>query len=97
MDNTPKVTTIHLAFAILAAIIATCFSLGWLGFKNEGIATLVGLILLYIAGQISNKVVGDDEEMKGFKKWLWNGILPFIFSWFLIWIMLYNYMGPFPR
>lgn len=97
MDNTPKVTTIHLIFAIIAALLSTTFTLGWIGFSNDAIAALIGIILLYIAGQISNRVVGDDEEMKGIKKWLWNGILPFIFLWFMIWIILYNYLGPFPH
>ena len=97
MDNTPKVTSIHLLFAIIAAVLSTAFTLNWFGFRNDGIAALIGFVLLYIAGQISNRIVGDDEEMKGLKKWLWNGILPFIFLWFMIWVILYNYLGPFPH
>ena len=97
MDNTPKVTTIHLIFAVIAALLSTTLTLGWIGLKNDILAALVGIVLLYIAGQISERIIGDDEEMKGFKKWLWNGILPFIFLWFMIWVILYNYLGPFPH
>lgn len=97
MDNTPKVTTIHLIFAIIAAIASTALTLNWIGIKNDAIAALIGFVLLYIAGQVSEKAIDYDKEMKGFKKWLWNGIIPFVFLWFMIWVILYNYLGPFPH
>ncbi|MBX7076387.1 MAG: DUF5379 domain-containing protein [Methanobacteriaceae archaeon] len=95
MDNVVKVTSIHLIFATIAALLSSAFSIGWLGLTNPVIAALIGIVLLYISGQICDRLFADDEELKGFTKWLWNGIVPFIFCWFLIWTLIFNYMGPF--
>ena len=32
------------------------------------------------------------EEVKGFSTWLWDGILPFGFCWFILWTILTNYL-----
>ena len=93
MDNTVKVTSIHLIFAIIAALLSSALTIGWFGFTNPVIAALVGIVLLYITGQLCNKIIADDEELKGFTKWLWDGIVPFIFCWFLVWTLLFNYLG----
>ena len=93
MDNTVKVTSIHLIFAIVAALLSSALTIGWFGFTNPVIAALVGIVLLYITGQLCNKIFADDEELKGFTKWLWDGIVPFIFCWFLVWTLLFNYLG----
>ncbi len=77
MDTTVKVVSIHLVAAIVAAFISVSFSLGWLGFKNEALAFVAGLII---------------EEIKGFSAWLWDGILPFAFCWFILWTILFNYL-----
>ena len=28
----------------------------------------------------------------GFSAWLWDGILPFAFCWFILWTILFNYL-----
>lgn len=90
MDTTVKVVSIHLVAAVVAAVISASFSLGWLGLKNEAIAFVAGLIILYIIGQFCQKLFG--EEIKGFSAWLWDGILPYGFFWFILWTILVNYL-----
>ncbi len=90
MDTTVKVVSIHLVAAIVAAFISVSFSLGWLGFKNEALSFVAGLIILYVIGQVCQNLFG--EEIKGFSAWLWDGILPFAFCWFILWTILFNYL-----
>lgn len=90
MDTTVKTVSIHLVGAVVAAIIATAFTLGWLGFKNHVFAFVIGLVILYFIGQLCQKLYGD--EISGFSTWLWDGILPFGFFWFILWTILTNYL-----
>ncbi|OPX60243.1 MAG: hypothetical protein A4E25_00528 [Methanobacterium sp. PtaB.Bin024] len=91
MEIEVKVTSIHTALAIVAGYISALLSTGaipGLG-KNEALAVLAGLIILYIGGQISERIFGK-EEVGGFKGWLWSGIVPFFFLWIVVWVILYN-------
>ena len=94
MDVTVKTVSIHLVAAIVAALISTAFTTGMLGFKNHVFAFIVGLVILYFIGQFCEKMFG--EEVKGFSTWLWDwlwdGILPFGFCWFILWTILTNYL-----
>ena len=90
MDTTVKVVSIHLVAAIVAALISVSFSLGWLGFKNEALAFVAGLIILYVIGQVCQNQFG--EEIKGFSAWLWDGIHPFAFCWSILLTILFNYL-----
>ena len=56
---------------------------------NEALATLVGLVILYIAGQASEKLFGK-EAVGGFKGWLWSGIVPFVLLWYTFWSLFIN-------
>ncbi|HHY00521.1 MAG TPA: DUF5379 family protein, partial [Methanothermobacter sp.] len=58
--------------------------------KNDVIAVLAGLIILYLAGQLSERIFGK-EEVGGFKGWLWSGIVPFFFIWVVAWVLFYNH------
>ena len=83
MDVTVKTVSIHIVAAIVAALISTAFTTGMLGFTNHVFAFVVGLVILYF-------IFG--EEVKGFSTWLWDGILPFGFCWFILWTILTNYL-----
>ena len=90
MDTTVKTVSIHLVAAIFTAFISAAFTLGWLGFKNHVFAFIVGLVILYFIGQLCENLFG--EEIEGFSTWLWDGILPFGFCWFILWTILTNYL-----
>ncbi|MDR3291407.1 MAG: DUF5379 domain-containing protein [Methanobrevibacter sp.] len=92
MERHLKITGLHVITGLIAAGLSTSFSLGLFGLKNEVIAAAVGLAILYATGQISDKLFGQGE-VKGLKAWFGDGILPFLSMWFLIWIILYNYIG----
>ena len=92
MELEVKLTSIHSVLAIVAGYVSFLFSTGaiaGLG-KNEVIAVLAGLIILYLAGQISERIFGK-EEVGGFKGWLWSGIVPFFFIWIVVWVLFYNH------
>ncbi|WP_295609215.1 hypothetical protein [uncultured Methanobrevibacter sp.] len=90
MDATVKVTTIHIIFGLIAALISTAFTLGWLGFKNDIFAGFIALIILYFVGQFCQKIAGD--EISGFSQWLWDGISPFFFTWVISYTLFVMYL-----
>ncbi len=90
MDTTIKVTSIHIVFALISALISTALTLGWFGFKNEVFAGFVALIILYFVGQLCQKIAGD--EISGFSQWLWDGISPFFFTWVISYTLFVMYL-----
>ena len=90
MHTTIKVTTIHVIAGIVAALISTAFTVGWLGFKNEVFAGFLALIILYFTGQFCQKMAGD--EVSGFSQWLWDGIAPFFFTWVIAYTLFVMYL-----
>ena len=90
MDKTVMVTSIHIVFALIAALISTALTLGWLGFKNDVFAFFVAVIILYFVGQLSQRVAG--EEISGFSQWLWDGIAPFFFTWVISFTLFVMYL-----
>ena len=90
MDTTIKVTTIHVIAGIIAALLSTAFTVGWLGFKNEVFAGFLALIILYFTGQLCQKMAGD--EVSGFSQWLWDGIAPFFFTWVIAYTLFVMYL-----
>ncbi|MGZ7043687.1 MAG: EMC6-like membrane protein [Methanobacterium sp.] len=92
MDVDGKVAAIHGVAAVVAGYISFLLASGaiaGLG-KNEVLALLGGLIILYLAGQVSDRVFGK-EEVGGVKGWLWSGIVPFFFIWLVVWIIFLNF------
>ncbi|MCF0227022.1 MAG: DUF5379 family protein [Methanobrevibacter sp.] len=89
MDTTIKVTTIHIIFGILSAFVSLAITIGWLGFKNDVLAAILPFIILYLVGQLCQRIFGD--EVSGFSQWLWDGIAPFYFTWLIAFIILFNY------
>ena len=90
MDTTIKVTSIHIVFGLIAALLSAALSLGWFGFKNDVFAFFVAVIILYFVGQLSQKIAGD--EVSGFSQWLWDGIAPFYFTWVIAYTLLVMYL-----
>ena len=90
MDATIKVTSIHIIFALIAALISTGFTVGWFGFKNDIFAGFVALIILYFVGQFCQKIAS--EEISGFSQWLWDGISPFFFTWVISYTLFVMYL-----
>ena len=90
MDTTIKVTGIHIIFGLVAALISTALTVGWLGFKNDLVAGLAALAILYGVGQFCQKIAG--EEIEGFSQWLWDGIAPFFFTWVIAYTMFVMYL-----
>ncbi|WP_407409416.1 hypothetical protein [Methanobrevibacter sp.] len=90
MDATIKVTSIHIIFALISALISTGLTVGWFGFKNEIFAGFAALIILYFVGQLCQKIAG--EEISGFSQWLWDGIAPFFFTWVISYTLFVMYL-----
>lgn len=95
MEVDAKVTILHVIGGLIAAFFSYALTTGlFMGINNEAIAIILALIILYIFGQISEKIFGK-EEVGGFKGWLWSGIVPFFFVWIVIWILFFN-INPVP-
>lgn len=90
MDTTIKVTSIHIIFALIAALISTALTVGWVGFKNDLFAGFIALIILYFVGQFCQKKF--EGEISGFSQWLWDGIAPFFFTWVISYTLFVMYL-----
>ena len=92
MDYTVKITSVHIVAALIAGYLSSIFTLGQISGlgANDVLAAVVGLVILYVCGQLCENLFGKQE---GFSKWLWNGIVPFAFTWFVFWTILINYSG----
>ena len=120
IDNSVKITLIHVVAAVITGCITALISLGKiLGTSNAFSSTIanssvvptmaekitaiasmpesnaliggfIGIVILYAMGKLCDKLFGKQE---GFSKWLWDGIVPFAFAWFVVWTLLLNY-GP---
>ena len=90
MDVDAKVTIIHVIGGLIAAFCSFALTTGMIsGINNEAIAILISLIILYLSGQISERIFGK-EAVGGFKGWLWSGIVPFLFVWIVLWVLFFN-------
>ncbi len=87
-----KLTSLHLITAIIAGYVSFIVASGAIAAigKNEVLAVLLGLVILYITGNISERFFGK-EEVGGFKDWFWNGIVPFVFVWVIAWTLFLNW------
>lgn len=91
MDVDAKIAGVHAIAAVGAAYISFIVSNGSIAVlgNNQALGTLAGLIILIIVGNLTERWLGKDE-VGGFKGWLWSGIVPFVFVWFMAWAMLIN-------
>lgn len=91
MDVDAKIAGVHAIAAVGAAYISFIVSNGSIAVlgNNQALGTFAGLIILIIVGNLTERWLGK-EEVGGFKGWLWSGIVPFVFIWFVVWAMLIN-------
>lgn len=91
MDVDGKIASIHAVAGIVAGYVSFILSSGAIAAigKNDAIAVVVALIILYAVGQISERIFGK-EEVGGFSGWLWSGIVPFFFIWIIVWVLFAN-------
>jgi hypothetical protein len=91
MEVEAKVVTVHIIAALVASYLSFLLSSGAIPGvgTNEALATLAGLVILYLAGQASEKLFGK-EEVGGLKGWLWSGIVPFLLLWYALWALFIN-------
>ncbi len=82
MDVDAKVTSIHTVTGIVAGYISSILT-------NESMVVIVTIIILYVSGQLSERLLGK-EEVGGVKGWLWSGIVPFFFVWIMVWLIFLN-------
>jgi hypothetical protein len=95
MDVDAKVTILHVIGGLIAAFLSYGLTTGlFMGINNEAFAIILALILLYLFGQISERIFGK-EAVGGMKGWLWSGVVPFFFIWIVVWILLFN-INPVP-
>ncbi len=91
MDVDGKMAAIHAVAGIVAGYLSFLLSTGAIAGigRNEVLAVLVALIILYAMGQASERLFGK-EKVGGAKGWLWSGIVPFFFVWIMVWVIFYN-------
>lgn len=87
-----KLTSLHAITAIISGYLSFIISTGVIGAigKNEVLAVLLGLVILYLSGNLSERIFGK-EDVGGFKGWLWSGIVPFVFIWVVTWTLFLNW------
>lgn len=92
MEIEVKLTSLHSITAIIAGYLSFIISTGVIGAlgKNEVLAVLLGLVILYLSGNLSERIFGK-EDVGGFKGWLWSGIVPFMFIWIVTWTLFLNW------
>lgn len=92
MEIEAKLTAVHMIAGIVAGLASFLISSGAISAvgKNEALAILLALVILYITGQLSERIFGK-EAVGGLKGWLFSGILPFFFLWIVVWVLLLNW------
>ena len=89
MDDTVKLTSINTILGIIAGVLSALFTVGVFDFKNDMIGLLIAIIFVYASLKSVGKIV--TEEIDRSQK-MWDCVLPFFFSWIIVWILLANYM-----
>ena len=89
MDDTVKLTSINTILGIVAGVLSGLFTVGFFGLKNDMIGLLIAIIFVYASLKSVGKIV--TEEIDRSQK-IWDCVLPFFFSWIIVWILLSNYI-----
>ena len=89
MDNTVKLTSVSVVLGLIAGVISAIFSIGLIGFKNDVIGLLVGIIIIYALIKSTDKIV--DEDMGRSQK-IWDCFMPLFFVWIIVWVLLTHYL-----
>mgnify|MGYP002519649261 FL=1 len=88
MDDTVKLTSINVVLGIVAGLLSGIFSVGTLGFKNDMIGLIFGIVFIYAMVKSADKIA--TEEIDRSQK-IWDCVLPFFFTWIIVWILIANY------
>ena len=88
MDDTVKLTSINTILGIIAGVLSALFTVGVFGFKNDMIGLLIAIIFVYASLKSVGKIV--TEEIDRSQK-IWDCVLPFFFTWIIVWILIANY------
>lgn len=89
MDDTVKLTSVSVVLGIITGILSGIFSIGMLGFKNDFIGLIIAIVVVYVVLKSTDKIV--TEEIGRSQK-IWDCIMPFFFSWILVWVLLSHYL-----
>ena len=88
MDDTVKLTSINVVLGIVAGLLSGIFSVGTLGFKNDMVGLIFGIVFIYAMVKSADKIA--TEEIDRSQK-IWDCVLPFFFTWIIVWILIANY------
>jgi hypothetical protein len=88
LDDTVKLTSINVVLGIVAGLLSGIFSVGTLGFKNDMIGLIFGIVFIYAMVKSADKIA--TEEIDRSQK-IWDCVLPFFFTWIIVWILIANY------
>ena len=89
MDDTVKLTSINVVLGIIAGVLSGIFTIGMLGIKNDMIGLLIGIIFVYASLKIADMISTEDLDRS---QKIWDCVLPFFFTWVIVWILLANYL-----
>ena len=88
MDDTVKLTSINVVLGIVAGLLSGIFTIGTLGFKNDMVGVIFGIVFIYAMMKSADKIA--TEEIDRSQK-IWDCVLPFFFTWIIVWILIANY------
>ncbi len=89
MDDTVKLTSISVVFGLIAGVLSGIFSVGLLNFTNDFVGLIIGIVLIYALIKSADKIAV--EKMENSQK-IWDCVMPFFFSWVIVWILINNYL-----
>ena len=78
MDDTIKLTSISVILGLIAGVLSAIFSIGVLGFTNDVIGLLIGVIMIYALWKSTDKIVIGEM---GRSQKTWDCFMPFFFTW----------------
>ena len=88
MDDTVKLTSINVVLGIIAGVLSGIFTIGMLGIKNDMIGLLIGIIFVYASLKLADNISSEDLDRS---QKIWDCVLPFFFTWIIVWILIANY------
>ena len=81
-----KSSRISLSLHTVVAIVMGWVSIEVAAMSRSLFAIAVGLVVLYLVGFIAQRIT----KQKGIKWWAANGLVVYIFFWFISWTLFFN-------
>jgi len=81
-----KAARVSLGIHAVAAIAMGWVSIEVAAMSRSLFAAILGLVVLYALGTVAQRATGQ----KGIKWWAANGLVVYLFVWFISWTVLYN-------